>query len=134
MRPPQLDDPDWLARAYADRGDMAIALELGCDRKTVRLARQRLGIRSAPPGPRRGSLTAHVGAPARDDTDTLGLVAERFQLDQTDPLIVPDDRLLATRIRVVSAAHGDDREYDRALISLAAAALLVHEHRQNRAA
>lgn len=57
-RPAELDDPDWLRARYERDGDMSIALELTArykrpiSRMMVRLARERLGIPSLPPGRR----------------------------------------------------------------------------------
>lgn len=129
-RPSQLDDRVWLARMYQFYGDRQIAKDLDVTPKRVRLARQRLGIASLPPGPRHG--IAAVPKPVVDDLDAT----ERAFRDQyrvwKRRRVPPTEQTLATAIR---AAHDADREhephaYDAALIDIAAAAAMIHDHLQ----
>lgn len=107
-RPVELDDPDWLRRRYARDGDKSIALELHVDRKTVRRARDRLGIPSALPGRRRGIGAKSVSVP--------------------DPESQLASRIIAAQ---EARARGHDQAYDDALRSIASAALLLLSTRQD---
>lgn len=128
-RPPELDDRKWLARRYAQVPDEDIAVELGVDRKTVRAARLRLGIRSHPVGPRRGSqprLTLveptpmHVGPD--DRPVVLQRVEARYAADQLHGIPPTWDQVIQ-RFKNANTAR---KEHDRyaeadAAISMAAA-------------
>jgi hypothetical protein len=139
MRPAELDDANWLARAYRSHGDQRIAAELGVARGTVRSARERLGIVSAPPGPRRGApprpsrmaVVSSVLAPGATSV-TATLIAERFERESLPGGPPPTQALLAARLRAAAEAHShdDDAALDDALISIAAACGLIYEHRR----
>jgi hypothetical protein len=140
VAPPELQDPDWLRRAYQWRGDLAIAAELGCDRKTVRAARERLGIASAPRGPRRDApVMRSTPAAARStlapgvlENATAALIAERLTSESRPGGPVPSLGLLVARIRALAAAdaQGDDLAGSDALIGIVSACGLIYEHRQ----
>lgn len=128
-RPRELDDPVWLKRQYQQRGDQAIADELGVAYLTVRRARDRLGIMSHPRGRRRG-VVATI-APASQSHPTAMLIATRFA-QECRGAPAPSFELLLSRLVNVDRARkaGDDEGVDDALIALASAAGLVFEHRQ----
>jgi hypothetical protein len=63
--PRELEDRDWLASRYAGMGDETIAAELRVSSKTVRRARQRLGIATRTAhGASASGMPTNGGAPA----------------------------------------------------------------------
>jgi hypothetical protein len=129
QRPPELDDPAWLRRAYERDGDMAIALTLGVTRKRVRLARYRLGIPSKPMGPRRGVPAAPVAPFSLDDTERA--FRERYRTFKARRVPATETTLAAAIRAAHDALRADDANAtDDALIDIAASAALVHDHRQ----
>ena len=139
-RPSQLDDADWLRRRYAQDGDNRIAEELGCAPLTVRRARERLGIASEPTGRRRGRSLQAVPADGHQQpsgeivlTGTALAIVTRFNEDQKHFGGAPaTDELLAARIRAYSEAKlaGDRLAIEDALLAIASAAGLIHQHQQ----
>lgn len=127
-RPVQLDDRDWLARRYAKHGDAEIAQQLGCAKATVLRARRRLNIPSREPGRQSGAklrLTTD-----RDKPSSLNLFAERFHNDQRRQVPATDEHLIACCQGWLDAKqHHDQAATEDALLSIASAALLIHEHR-----
>lgn len=104
----------------------------------VRLARERLGIPSLPPG-RRGRQLQVVppdGHERRNGeivlTGTALAILERFQQDQRNRGPAPTDTLLAGCIRAYSQAqtNGDQLAAEDALLSIASAAGLIHQHQR----
>lgn len=128
--PPPLDDRDWLARRYAEtRSDAPIARELGCSPGTVRLARRRHGIENTrhrrPSERRQPSLV-----PDGETTDgSLAELADRLSEDRRTEAPATDG-LLVARLRGLLDAkqHHDQLAIEDVLLSIASAALLVHEH------
>ena len=138
-RPWQLDDAAELARLYAWDGDRAIAKKLGCAPLTVRRARERFGI-AAPVGRRRGRSLQVVSPNGNGQphgelvlTGTALQMVTRFNEDQRlfggAP---PTDELLAKRIHAYHEAtlNGDRLAEEDALMAIASAAGLIHQHRQ----
>lgn len=129
-RPSQLDDRVWLARMYQFYGDRQIAKDLDVTPKRVRLARQRLGIASLPPGPRHG--IAAVPKPVPDELDaTERAFRDSYRARKRHRAPATEEALA----RAVVALHDADREhephaYDAALMDIAAAAAMIHDHRQ----
>lgn len=134
-RVPELDDAHWLRMRYLVAGDLAIANELGVDRKTVRAARRRHGIASHPVGPRRGVarpaprpvspiVTARMAA-----TETA--VADRIREDRTRRTAATE-AMLAERLHALHDAsqHHDTLAYEDALLDVAATAALIWEHKR----
>lgn len=108
---------------------MAIALDLGVSRGTVRRARERLGILGASPGPRRGS------PPKRRATDRQPLIAalriaERILAEQRAGGPPGTLNTISTRVRALHEADqaGDWPAIKDSLISLAAACGLMLDH------
>lgn len=105
---------------------------------TVRNARKRLGIASASVGARRGrTLTVAPPAPARPTgsitvTGTAGKMLERFMSEARAGGPAPTEQLLATRIRALHDAgqHADPLAYEDALLAVASAAGLIHQHQR----
>lgn len=131
MRAAQLQDADWLRERYLTSGDQAIATELGVHRKTVRLARRRHGIESAPPGRRPDA--GWIPRSSSERTATV-LIAERIAHEAdagpAGPAVVSD------RIRAVHRARlaGDQLALEDALVSAATAlALWLDQLRRVRA-
>ena len=124
--PPELADRDWLARHYERHGDRWIASELGVSRFAVRLARERLGIPSQPPGRRRGVERSTVQL-----NRALELVADEAHSEPAKGTA----ELLAARVREAgdAAAANDDEAFDRSLIRLGAAVVLLHAERARAA-
>ena len=124
-RPWQLDDHDWLAHRYAKDGDRIIARELGCAPNTVTRARQRLGIASLPNGRRRSQSTT---TGSRSSVSLASLI-ERFGEDRRHRTPATDDLLIARcKAWLDAKQHHDQLATEDALLSIASAALLVHEH------
>jgi hypothetical protein len=107
---PRLHDRDWLQSHYLRHGDMWIALELGCNRKTVRRQRERLGIQSMPPGRRPGMPPVDAFTPP----EVLNDAAERFTDDATTPTynVLLEHLVAADQAR---KAHDRARERDAAI-------------------
>lgn len=112
---------------------MTIALELGVSRSMVRRACERLGLESHPDGPRRGVPTATIlpSARQRADDPTETAFRERYQRAKQRRVPPTEDTLVAA----IHAAHEARRRefataYDDSLIDIAAAAALIHDHRQ----
>lgn len=122
-QPPELNDRDWLAARYERDGDTQIARDLGVSRRTVRAARERLGIRSQPPGRRRG-----VSPTAGQLDATLDLFVATYLAERNTAGPAPSERLLAGRVAEASQARGSDDPdaFGEALIRLASAACLMH--------
>ena len=134
-RPPELDDPRWLRARLEVDGTPAIARELGCSRKMVRAAADRLGIPPLPPGRRGRPL--QVVPPAGHEhhgemvlTGTALAILTRFQEEQRGVAAV--DKTLARRVvdYAEADANGDDLAAEDALLSIASAAGLIHQHRR----
>lgn len=125
----RLSDPAWLTRMYREHGDMWIALELGCNRKTVTAARDRHGIQSAPRGPRRGSSST---PPTELTAATVHPADIRYEQERRARGPAPTETLLIAQIRAMHDAHlaGHRHAYDDALLALSSAAKLVYDHRQ----
>jgi hypothetical protein len=97
-----------------------------------------LGIPAHGVGRRRGRSLAVTPAAGHGPptgtvtfTGTLGLIVERFQHESTQREQATED-LLAERIRAAHEAHeaGDQFAYEDALIDIASAAGLVHQHQR----
>lgn len=138
-RDPRLQDAGWLGRMYASHGDREIAAELGVNRKTVRAARQRLGIASQGVGRRRGSVngpesppTEGAGPGAKDPRNAQAAILER--IGQERGKIAPTDALLASRLVALHHArvNRDELAREDALIGIASVAALMFEHRARR--
>lgn len=131
-RPWQLDDRDWLARRYALDGDRVIAKELGVAHSTVVEARRRLRIKAAPNGRRRGSLRAVSDATTDvrpSPTGSLAALVDRFEDDHRHRAAATDDLLIARcKAWLDAKQHHDQLATEDALLSIASAALLIHEH------
>ena len=133
-RPWQLEDRDWLARRYAEVGDRAIAKELGCAHSTVTAARRRLKITPAAEGRRRGdrpsAVSESVGKPApMGSADSLTALADHFDEDHRTKAPATRDLLIARCRGWLDAERNHDQlATEDALLSIASAALLVHEH------
>ena len=127
---PRLADSDWLARAYAEHGDMWIALETGAARGTVRRARRDLGITSRAVGRRRGAPSGPAPASpvvadrSLDDTN----VRKRLSADRRHRDFALGT--LADHVRAVHAADlaRDTLAFEAALLDLASCALVAREH------
>ena len=129
-RPAQLDDPEWLRRAYGAKGDRLIAQELGTTRDVVRGARRQHGI-DPEPGRRRGFIpqpVSTVPAVAALDRVVARYRAERSLDDGPSPSVV----LIETRNRALRHAllTRDDVLICEALEAAAAGMILVLDHRQ----
>ena len=138
-----LSDPAWLRRQYEQHGDdtiardLSLALDLHVSRKTVRLARDRLGIQSLPPGRRGRPLQAVPPAGHERQngemvlTGTALAMLTRFQKEQSKRAPATDE-VLAKRIRAYSQAQteGDQLAAEDALLAIASAAGLIHQHRR----
>jgi hypothetical protein len=111
-RPAELDDPQWLRQAYDVDGDTAIAERLQVSRSAVRLARERLGIQSRPPGRRRGQLPppASVAGPDASMTPAAARIVARIAQESQWGRPPGTSLLVAARIRAV---HDADRANDR---------------------
>ena len=135
-RPVKLDDREWLKRRYRLIGDRAIAKELGCARSTVSRARIRLGIPSEHVGPRRGVTTSSTRdfatAPAKGElilTGSLAALAQRFSEDQRHRVPPSREVLIASCKGWLDAERNHDQlGTEDALLSIASAALLIHDH------
>lgn len=126
-RPALLDDHDWLARRYASVGDAPIASELGVSRETVRHARERLGIESAPRGRRRSDGGTRPRPQAMEPDQTAAMIIERFQREvRLGAAAGP--ALVATRIRAVHDASnaGDELALEDAIAAAASGLALWH--------
>lgn len=134
-RDPRLADPVWLARTLEQHGEMWIALEVGVDRKTIRRRLVTLGICARVPGRRRGvttiTTTTAPNLTAAIDATAVAFLA-RYQSESRPSGPAATEDLLILRIRAAhdAKAAGDDLAYDDALLAIAAAAALVHNHRQ----
>lgn len=121
---PRLADAGWMARTYAEHGDMWIALEVGAARKTVRARRERLGIPSQPVGRRHGVPldTAAPGVPHPADV--------RYERERKARGPAPTEMLLTAQIHGLLDAKlaGDHDAYDDALLGLSSAAKLIYDH------
>lgn len=135
-RPPELDDREWLKARYERDGDPAIALELtakyerSISRKTVMVARERLGIPSLPPGRRRTEATVRVlpRRPAREPA-AMRIVARMAREQREDDLEVSYDLLLGRFVNVDRARKAGDRlGLLEELEALGAAAGLLLDH------
>lgn len=128
---PRLADPKWLARMYAQHGDMWIALELGCNRKTVRKRREEFSIASERVGPRRGVTALPTVRQHADLAPVEQAVVARIQHERRRR-VAPTEDLLIARIRAAHEARsaGDPNAYDDALLGISSAAALIYEHRQ----
>jgi hypothetical protein len=122
---PRFHDRAWLQTAYVQHGDMWIALELGCDRKTIRRQRERMNILSLPPGRRRGAPQAIIET-SDTFTEALNLVAERVR---NESLLVSSRQQLADRVRDLAREQDPDAINDL-LIAVASTALRLHHDRQ----
>jgi len=124
-RPPELDNPVWLRHRYEQAGDMAIALDLHVNRKTVRAARERLGILPAPAGPRRGQ----PARPPRIPDNTSPVVEKllrRYHADQAASIPASWDLVLQRLAAADHAHHTHNHTMQiNAAIALASATLLV---------
>lgn len=136
QRPPQLEDAEWLAKAYRDFGDRLIADELQVSRSAVRAARKRLGIESKPAGRRPVWSAEAVSVPTPVRTDSraglplsLRLVEERAALWKKHK-VPPSETMLILGIKSLQEyeARGEYHAMRDALIDIAAAALRVFEH------
>lgn len=133
-RPWQLEDRDWLARRYAVAGDRAIAKELGCSPSTVMAARRRLEITPAPDGRRRGGRASSASEPAAPSgppalTGSLAELVHHFQEDHRTRAPATRDLLIARCKGWLDAEKNHDQPgIEDALLSVASAALLIHEH------
>ena len=133
-RPWQLDSRDWLCRALARDGERTIAQQLGVSRGSVVRARERLGLSAPGRGRRRGT----AGASTRQDppaafqatSPTALLVLARFTSESRTGGPAATESLLAVRIKAASEArlHGDQLAYEDALLGIASAAGLIHQH------
>lgn len=132
-RPPELDDPAWLARQYQRYGDRTIATSLGVNVKTVRAARARHGIRSFGDGPRRGTTTtqirhlAIVPPPREDLPPVLQRIAARYLADDVHG-INPTWAEVLQRFKLANQArneHDRQAEADAAITMAAALARLA---------
>lgn len=135
-RPAELNDRDWLVRQLATKGERQIATELGCNRKTVRAAIERLSVAAASEGRRRGDnagrrVTDGLHA-TTSDHPTVRLVVDRFERERKPRGPAATEDLLVGRLRAAHEARagGDEMGYDGELIGIASAAMLIHEHRQ----
>lgn len=130
---PRLNDRVWLANAYAQHGDMWIAVELGCNRKTVRRRREIFGIMAAPVGPRLGAPRLIPVQDQQSAVDGLTL-AERRLVDRyrSDRRNAPTKELLSRRIVAAHEADaaGDHLAYEAAMLDVAIAAARIAEHEQ----
>lgn len=132
---PRLGDRVWLSNAYAEHGDTWIAVELGCNRKTVRRRRAMFGIPSAPVGPRLGTPRIIPAATPGQYSAVDGLtLAERRLIDQyrSDRRNAPTKELLSRRIVAAHEADaaGDRLAYEAALLDVATAAARIAEHEE----
>lgn len=111
---------------------MAIAIQLGVARETVRRARERLGIEAAPPGRRRGvpMSTVTSGRPPVSHPTAMVIVS-RFAREQ-QRRVPATESLLAERIRALQEAKtaGDELAYDDALLAINSLTALMWDHRQ----
>lgn len=110
---PRLDDPAWLAAAYATRDMASIAAELGCSPTTVGARMQQHGIR-----PRRAGQPPTTGGGPVDD-----LLHSRVAADLARGHV--GETVLATRIRALAIARktGDPAAVRAALVDLGAASV-----------
>ena len=124
--PRELADRAWLAARYQHAGDAAIARELGVSTFAVRLARERFGIPAQPPGRRRGVAPSTIAL-----NRALELVADEAHAETEKGTV----DLLAARVSEAgdAAAANDDEAFDRSLIRLASAAVLLHAERARAA-
>lgn len=103
---------------------------LGVNRKTVRRLFDRLGLPAQPRGPRRGVQMIVLANDQGRENPTLELVAKRRKRWA--------DRHVPATVQTLDVAHAalhavpDDEPnaFDDTLIDIAAAALLIHDHRQ----
>lgn len=117
---------------------MTIALELGVSRKAVRLACERFDIPAQPVGARRGrSLVVAPPAPSEPTgtitlTGTAAMMLARFQRESCAAGPSPSEELLLARMVAAHRAKeaGDQLAYEDALLAIASAAGLVHQHQQ----
>ncbi len=133
-RPRELDDAQWLRRRYERDGDMAIALDLGVARGTLRAARERLGIAPQAPGRRRGVLVnvalIHPRAPAAQLPPVLEQLGRRYDQDSHH---TGAPATWTTVLNRLAAADRARRRHDRtaelnAAIAVSSAAALVADH------
>jgi hypothetical protein len=126
---PRFHDRAWMESRYLQHGDMWIALELGCTRKTIQRQRGRMNIASLPRGPRANRRQSQV--PLADDplAATLRLVNERVTVESTPGNPRPSRQQLAANIRAL--AHEQDPDaIDDLLIAVASTATRLHHDRQ----
>lgn len=114
---------------------MSIALQLGVSRGSVIRARDRLGIPSHGPGRRRGvsgSSSTQPGVAVQSGGETAMLMLVRFVSESRASGPAPSDQLLACRIRAYHEArlHGDQAAAEGALLDIASAAGLIHQHQR----
>lgn len=111
---------------------MAIALELGVNRKTVRAARERLGIMPASPGRRRGVTVTSEKPLPKHLMPAAASIASRIFEQSRPGRAAPTKELVAERIRALheADAHGDPNVIDDAIIEAAAALGLWLDHRR----
>jgi hypothetical protein len=119
--------------AYAQHGDMWIAVELGCNRKTVRRRREMFGIMAAPVGPRLGTPRVVLPPIQGRYSAADGLTpAERRLIDRyrADRRNAPTKELLTKRIIAAhdADAAGDHLAYEAAMLDVAVAAARIAEH------
>lgn len=125
----QLDDAHWLRMRYAVAGDLAIATELGVDRKTVRRARARHGIPSHPVGPRRGvpRPAPRAAQPSDELTPFERKLIERLRADKRS---AATEALLAQRLHNAHDAKRarDTVGYEEALFAVSTVAARIAQH------
>lgn len=124
---PRFHDRVWMRNRYQEHGDMWIALELGCSRKTVREQRSTMGIASRPAHRPRGATRLRS---VTDLDATIALIRQR-SVDEADCNVTRD--LLAARVRAFAVAQDPD-EIDDLLIQIAATVTVMHHLRQQRTA
>lgn len=115
-----LDDPDWLREAYTALTDAQIAAILGCTPGRVWRARAKHHIPSRRRGVQRGSGQEMVGSEQP--------VVERIR--EQRGMIAATEATLKRRIVALAHSRADADAYADALLDLAAAAALIHEHQQ----
>jgi hypothetical protein len=130
-RPPELDDPEWLARKLATDGTMAIALELGVSRKVVRTRCEQFGLRPADHGNGRRRGVPLPAPRLTTDSSTLDLIRDRLERDLRRR-VPATEGLFVQRLQAVQDArtNGDHLAEEDAWIGVAAAAGLVHQHKR----
>lgn len=120
-----LTDPRWLAARYAQVGDKVIGRELGVSHARVAEARLRAGIRSLPPGRRRGQTVRVV----ESRESVLLRIAEQAGREASTGELPTWGAALACFADGDRARRDHDRTRERnAAVALAAAALRLAEH------